>query len=101
MIDVMRTPEMQTAMQKLKVTEWFDKLDDENKRLQQLLNSDISHNSAILNHIFDMHRTRVKTDTCFKTLIMKHAERMSPYELKNDFILNQINEILKQLKIEN
>ena len=97
MIEELRKPEMQDAMQKLKVTEWFEKLIKENQKLQQLANGDINQNSAVLKHIFRMHRARIKTDSCFKMLIRTHIDKMSPSEMKNDFILNQINEIFNQI----
>ena len=97
MIEVLRKPEMQTAMELLKVIEWFEKLDEENKKLKHLANNDIKNNSAVLQHIFRMHRARVKTDGCFKMLIMTHIEKMTPSEISNDFIINQLNEIFNQV----
>ena len=97
MIEILRKPEMQSAMEILKVMEWFEKLDVENKKLKHLANNDIKHNSAVLRHIFQLHRARVKTDGCFKTLIMTHIEKMSHSEIQNDFIINQLNEIFNKV----
>ena len=98
MIREFKRPELQQAIENLKLTDWVEKMDEENQKFQQLMMQ--RYNEPVGQTTFRMKTTRVETDKFYRA-ITAHINNLV-LTANNDPILNDIvtelNAIIRRFK---
>jgi len=91
-------PQMQAALEKLEITEWRDKLDDENQKFNQLMMQ--RYSEPLEKTTFRMRTARTETDKFYRAIVaqLNNAVLTNANDANMNEFLTELNAVIKRYK---